>query len=120
VIAKEAGAAPDPIEMAHTALKTLAFADVAALRPRLILEITILSGSAGGFLLAGRSDAIAVEDGNIIAVLDWKSDIAPSREERSGYIGQLSEYLAATGARRDALVYMSLGEVLWVEADARS
>ena len=109
---EEAGAAPDPFEMAHTALKTLAFADVAALRPRLIPEITIWSGSAGGFLLAGRADSIAVEDGNIIAVLDWKSDVAPSREERSGYFGQLSEYLAATGARRGVLVYMSLGEVL--------
>ena len=109
---EEAGAAPDPFEMAHTALKTLAFADVAALRPRLIPEITIWSGSAGGFLLAGRADSIVVEDGNIIAVLDWKSDVAPSREERSGYFGQLSEYLAATGARRGVLVYMSLGEVL--------
>jgi ATP-dependent exoDNAse (exonuclease V) beta subunit len=117
---EEAGTAPDPSEMARTALNTLTFADVAALRPRLIPEIAVWSGSAGGSLLAGRADAVAVENDDIIAVLDWKSDIAPSREERSSYIGQLTEYLTVTGAPRGALVYMSLGEVLWVEAAAKS
>jgi hypothetical protein len=70
--------------------------------------------------MAGRADALAIEDGNIIAVLDWKSDIAPGQDERSGYVGQLSEYLAATGAPHGALVYMSLGEVVWVDAKART
>jgi ATP-dependent exoDNAse (exonuclease V) beta subunit len=112
-------ARPDPSEMARTALKTLTFADVAALRPHLIPEVAIWSSSPDGTCLAGRADALAVEDGNVIAVLDWKSDIAQSQDERSGYVGQLSEYLAATGAPRGALVYMSLGEIVWVDASAR-
>jgi hypothetical protein len=111
-------ARPDPSEMARAALKTLTFADVAALRPRLLPEIAIWSSSPDGICLAGRADALAVEDGKVIAILDWKSDIAPSQGERSGYIGQLSEYLAATGAPRGALVYMSLGEIVWVDASA--
>jgi ATP-dependent exoDNAse (exonuclease V) beta subunit len=112
-------ARPDPGEMAGTALKTLALADVATLRPHLVPEIAVWSSSSDGALLAGRADALAVAHGDVIAVLDWKSDIAPSREERLGYIGQLSEYLSATRARRGALVYMSLGEVVWVENDTR-
>ena len=112
-------ARPDPSEMARTALKTLTFADVTALRPNLLPEIAIWSSLADGIYLAGRADALAVDDGNVCAVLDWKSDIAPSLDERSGHIGQLSEYLAATGAPRGALVYMSLGEIVWVDASAR-
>jgi ATP-dependent exoDNAse (exonuclease V) beta subunit len=112
-------AKPDPTEMARTALKTLTFADVVALRPLLLPEIALWSSSSDGSCLAGRADALAVEDGNVIAVLDWKSDIAPSQNERAGYASQLSEYLAATGAPRGALVYMSPGEIVWVDASAR-
>jgi ATP-dependent exoDNAse (exonuclease V) beta subunit len=112
-------ARPEPGEMARTALKTLSFADVATLRPHLVPEIAVWSQSSDGALLAGRADALAIADGDVIAVLDWKSDVAPSGEERLAYIGQLSEYLSATGARRGALVYMSLGEVVWVENNTR-
>jgi ATP-dependent exoDNAse (exonuclease V) beta subunit len=110
-------AVPDPKEMARTALNALSFADVTALRPHLVPEVPIWTSSNDGILLAGRADALAVEDGNIVAALDWKSDVAPSQHERSGYIGQLRAYLAATGARRGALVYMTLGEIVWVEAN---
>jgi hypothetical protein len=112
-------AKPDPTEMARTALNTLTLADVVALRPLLLPEIAIWSSSSDGSCLAGRADALAVEDGNVIAVLDWKSDIAPSQNERAGYASQLSEYLAATGAPRGALVYMNPGEIVWVDASAR-
>jgi hypothetical protein len=40
--------------------------------------------------------------------------VSPTANERAGYAGQLAEYLAATGAPRGALVYMSLGETDWV------
>ncbi|MCI0631863.1 MAG: UvrD-helicase domain-containing protein, partial [Phycisphaerales bacterium] len=83
--AEQGGPVPDPTEMARTALKTLTFADVAALRPHLIPEIAVWSKAPDCTFLAGRADALAVEDGNVIAVLDWKSDVAPSQEERSGY-----------------------------------
>lgn len=107
---------PDPREMARTALNTLRLADVAALRRQLVPEVPIWSSSHGGVLLAGRADAVAVENGIILAALDWKSDVVPSDEERANYIGQIRAYLDATGARRGALVYMTLGEIVWVEA----
>jgi hypothetical protein len=40
----------------------------------------------------------------------------PTAKDRAGYVGQL-EYLSATGAPRGALVYMSLGETVWVSND---
>jgi PD-(D/E)XK nuclease superfamily len=110
-------ARPDPKEMARAALNTIRFADVAALRRHLIPEVPIWSSLADGTLLAGRADAVAVEGGNIVAALDWKSDVAPSHQERSDYIGQMRAYLTASGARRGALVYMTLGEIVWVEAN---
>ncbi len=110
------GEGPDPQEMARTAINTMNLADIAALRCHLLPEIAVWSQLPNGSLLAGRADALAVVDGNVIAVFDWKSDAAPSKEERLGYIVQLSAYLEATGAPRGALVYMSLGEIVWLQA----
>lgn len=111
------GVRPDPKELARTALNTIHLADVAALRHHLIPEVPIWSRLVDGTLLAGRADAVAVEGGNIVAALDWKSDVAPSHQERSDYIGQMRAYLTASGARRGALVYMTLGEIVWVEVN---
>ena len=41
--------------------------------------------------------------------------MAPTPEERAGYVGQLTAYLEATGAPRGALVFMSRDEVVWVQ-----
>jgi hypothetical protein len=49
-----------------------------------------------------------------LAVLDWKSDISPSRNDRSGHIAQLKDYIETIGAPKGAIVYMSLGEVVWI------
>jgi hypothetical protein len=105
---------PDPREAASTALRTLRFPEIAALRPTLRAETTIWSATDTNYL-AGRADAVSVVDGHVQAVLDWKGDVAPTARDRAGYRGQLAEYLRATGALRGALVYMSLGEVEWVE-----
>jgi ATP-dependent exoDNAse (exonuclease V) beta subunit len=105
---------PDPREVASTALRTLRFHEIAALRPTLRAETTIWAATETNYL-AGRADAISVVDGHVQAVLDWKGDVAPTARDRAGYRGQLAEYLTATGALRGALVYMSLGEVEWVE-----
>ena len=72
--------------------------------------------SAEDGLIAGRADALAVRDGSIEVALDWKSDVDPSPSVRAGYVRQLRSYLAATGALRGAVVFMSLGEVVWVNA----
>jgi ATP-dependent exoDNAse (exonuclease V) beta subunit len=106
---------PDPKEAAQTVLRTLHVPEIAALRPTLQAEITVWADMNGSFL-AGRADAVSVVGGEVRAVLDWKGDVAPTVSERAGYRGQLGEYLAATGASRGAVVYMSLGEIEWVGA----
>lgn len=106
---------PDHAECAATALRTLALPDVAALRPALRAEIPVWACDPDGILMAGRADAAAVEEGRIIAVLDWKSDLDPTPQDRAGYVGQLVTYLKATGAPRGALVFMSRDEVVWVQ-----
>ena len=112
---EEAPSATDPKEMARTAAATLKFADVAALRPHLVPEVPVWSGSAvGSRLIGGRADAVAVRGDERLAVLDWKSDVAPSREDRSGHIAQLTDYIETIGAPKGAIVYMSLGEVVWI------
>ena len=106
----------DPLEMARTAARTLTFTDIAALRPHLVAEVPIWSTSEGGTLTAGRADAVPVQGNILHAVLDWKSDVSPSQDDRSHHISQLKDYLDAVGAPKGAIVYMSLGEVVWIEA----
>lgn len=65
--------------------------------------------------LAGRIDAVALDNGRVAVVLDWKSDIAPTEENMRIHAGQLEDYLRTTGADRGALVYMTLAIVRWVE-----
>ncbi len=106
---------PDPGEMARTASGTLKFTDVAALRPHLVPEVPIWSNLGDGKLITGRADAVAVRGEEHLAVLDWKSDISPSRDDRSGHIAQLKDYIQTIGAPKGAIVYMSLGEVVWIQ-----
>ena len=91
------------------------FADVAGLRPHLVPEVPIWSNLGDGQFMAGRADAVAVRGKERLAVLDWKSDISPSRDDRSGHIAQLRDYVETVGAPKGAIVYMSLGEVVWVQ-----
>ena len=116
--AGEVAGAEDAAELARTTLATLAFPEIAVLRPFLVPEFPLyaLVAEAGDSApIGGRADAIAVEEGCITAVLDWKSDQAPTSAQVQGHIDQIRLYLAATGAPRGALVYMSLGHVRWVE-----
>jgi hypothetical protein len=109
------GTAPDPDEAAKTALMTLQLPDVRSLRSAMMGELPIWASQAVGSVLAGRADAVAVDNnGKITAVFDWKSDVAPSSADRIQHAGQLSDYLSATGAQRGAVVYMTLGETVWV------
>jgi ATP-dependent exoDNAse (exonuclease V) beta subunit len=104
---------PEPSELAKTALRSLCLPEIAALRPKLVPEVAVWSANKGE-LLAGRADATAYEGNTPTVVLDWKSDVAPTPEDRAQYRGQLQEYMTAIGANRAALVYMSLGEIEWV------
>jgi CRISPR-associated exonuclease Cas4 len=109
---------PDCDEVAQIALATLALPEVSALRPHLVPEVPVyamIASEEAPLPLAGRADALAVEDGAVTAVIDWKSDIAPGERQRQEHVEQLRLYLAATGAPRGALVYASLGCVRWVD-----
>ncbi|MDF2119240.1 UvrD-helicase domain-containing protein [Roseiarcaceae bacterium H3SJ34-1] len=106
---------PDPGEMANTALRALALPEIAALRPHLVPELAVWS-TVGDYLIAGRADALAIKSGKVEVAIDWKSDVDPTPAVRNAYAGQLRDYLEATGAKRGALVFMSFGEIAWVES----
>ena len=111
------GASPEAGEMARTALEATRHPEVAPLWTGLVPEAEIYS-TVGSRPLAGRADAVCLDAGKVTAVLDWKSDVAPSEEERSRHRRQLELYLASTGAQRGALVYLSAGVVEWIPAQS--
>ena len=118
----ESPPALDADELAATVLRTLALPEIASLRPALRAEIPVygLVGAPGDLApVAGRADAIAFDpDGRVQAIIDWKSDVAPTALQFETHIDQVRLYLAATGARRGLLVYMSLGLVRSIEPAA--
>jgi len=112
----EGGAAPDPAEMAATALRALALPGVAEHRSALVVELPLYDArEAGAVLMTGRADAIAVTDGRPAVVFDWKSNVAPGEADRQAYAAQLLEYMAAVGAPRGAVVYLTLREIDWID-----
>lgn len=68
------GPLPAPGALATTALQTYRLPYVQRLLPVLVPELSIWGEIEAGTLLAGRVDAIALEDGKVLEVLDWKSD----------------------------------------------
>ncbi|MBM3641100.1 MAG: hypothetical protein FJX15_07080, partial [Alphaproteobacteria bacterium] len=100
---------PHAPEIAATALRALAIHEVAALRPRLLPEMTVFSAEITGnttTCVGGLVDALALgEDGAIDVVIDWKSDVDPSPGQVELYRVQVRDYLAATGANEGLLVF---------------
>jgi hypothetical protein len=102
---------PIPGELAATALRTFQLPYLRRLLPVLVPEFSVWGELEPGNLLAGRVDAIAIEDGKVSEVLDWKSD-RDTALHRASYIQQLQRYLRATSAPRGAIVYMTTGEIV--------
>jgi len=115
LVSSDRAARPDPAEMASTASRTLRIPAVAEWRAVLIPELPLYA-ACGDRLTAGRADAAAYADGRPAVVFDWKSDVAPTPADRADYAAQLTEYLNVIGARRGAVVFMTLGQVQWVES----
>lgn len=114
---------PEADEIAATAWRTLQLPEIATLRPRLVPELPIyslLADQTDPTALAGRIDAVAIEDGRATVVLDWKSDIAPTEEDVRMHGSQLQDYLAVASAPRGALVYMTSGVVRWLESSVKT
>ena len=110
---------PDPEEIAATIERTLALPEIARLRPSLVPEwpiYAILSASSEPAALAGRIDAIGLQDNQPVVVVDWKSDVSPSEQDVRGHSAQVANYLHATGVPRGAIVYMTTGVIRWVTA----
>ena len=105
---------PDPIEMAQTALRTLALPELAPFLAQLVPEVPLWTANPPRFL-AGRADAAAIEGERIALVIDWKSDVNPAAAAHKAHVAQLRDYLRVTGAERGAIVYMSAAQVSWVE-----
>ena len=119
LVTNDSAILPDKDEIAATALRALRLPGIAELRPALVPELTLFGSTAedgSQTALSGRADAIAFEGQKAGVVVDWKSDVAPTAEDMRVHAGQLRQYLAAAGAGRGALVYMTLGAVHWVDA----
>jgi CRISPR-associated exonuclease Cas4 len=111
-----ASASLNALEIAGTALRTLSLPAIAERRNNLVPEVGVYSSfDEGEILVAGRADAIAYENDVAEVVFDWKSDVAPTETDRLAYRAQLLTYARATGAKRAAVIYMSLGQVHWIE-----
>jgi ATP-dependent exoDNAse (exonuclease V) beta subunit len=107
-------APPEPDEIAATICRTLQIPQIVELRPHLIAELPVyglIRSRPEPSALAGRVDAAAVVGGRIVAVLDWKSDIAPTEQDVRNHAGQIQDYLQVTGAGSGVLVYMTSGTV---------
>lgn len=105
---------PQATEMAATAMRTLALPELAPYLGRLIPEIPLWEARPPAYL-AGRADAVVIEEDRILLVVDWKSDVNPAPNSHAAHAVQLRDYLRVTGAERGAIVYMSSGRVAWVE-----
>lgn len=105
---------PDPKELAATALRTIMLPALKPLIGVLVPEYALWAADQSTYL-SGRADAVAFDGDRISCVIDWKSDISPSPAVHSEYARQLSDYLEATDAPMGAIVYMTPGQVVWIE-----
>ncbi|WP_136661248.1 UvrD-helicase domain-containing protein [Nitratireductor sp. XY-223] len=107
-----------PEELAGCVTRTLALSEVAALRPSLLAEFPVYAlqqGDAELVATAGIADALTVDpEGRPAVVIDWKSDVNPTRETLDHYRAQVRAYLDMTGAERGLIVLMTSGTVITV------
>jgi len=82
---------------------------------RLVAELDVAGSAVEGdveVLAIGVVDALALTpDGNVEAVIDWKSDVRASTETRGQYREQVRRYQWLVGAGKGLVVYATGGEV---------
>jgi ATP-dependent exoDNAse (exonuclease V) beta subunit len=105
---------PDAHEMAETALRTLGLPELAPFLAQLVPEIPLWAATPSHYLV-GRADAAAIDGDRIVLVVDWKSDVNPSAKAHGLHVAQLRDYIRVTNAQRGAIVYMSAGQVSWID-----
>jgi exodeoxyribonuclease-5 len=113
--AKRADDGPHAPELAVTVRRALGIPEVAALRPRLLPEMTVFSTEPAGrgtIYVGGIADAVAFDEGkNVDVVVDWKTDVEPTAEVVNLYREQVRDYLGATGGKNGLLVFVTSGRV---------
>jgi exodeoxyribonuclease-5 len=113
--AKSAEDGPHAPELAASVRRALGIPEVAALRHRLLPEMTVFSADSaeqGTIYIGGIADALALdEDDNVDVVVDWKSDVDPAMAVIDLYREQVRDYLAATGGKEGLLVFVTSGRV---------
>jgi exodeoxyribonuclease-5 len=106
---------PHAPELAASVRRALGIPEVAALRHRLLPEMTVFSADSAGqgtIYIGGVADALAFEEGNNVdVVVDWKSDVDPATAVIDLYREQVRDYLAATGGKEGLLVFVTSGRV---------
>lgn len=105
---------PDPLEMAATALRTFSHDELMPYIAKLVPEVPLFGARSDTVLVSARADAIAFEAGVAVVAFDWKSDVAPTKDDYDAYASQLLEYLELSRAEKGAVVYMTSGEIRWV------
>jgi CRISPR-associated exonuclease Cas4 len=109
-------AVPHPDELGATISRTLALPDIAQLRHGLVPEVSVFGTVIDNEIrsLAGRADAVFMENDEPRIILDWKSDVDPTDADTSLHAAQLRAYMRAAQVIRGALVYFSSGKVHWL------
>ncbi len=113
---------PSPSELTATVARTLALREVATVRVVLVPESPVHAAKAEDgreTIISGVADAFAVDASDKVElVIDWKSDVAPNDTTIALYRSQIGEYLAATGAAKGLIVFMTSGRVIEVGGGA--
>ena len=106
---------PHAPELAATVVRALAIPEVAALKSRLLPEISVFSTENAGdrtTYVGGVADALALgPDESIDVVIDWKSDVDPDARQVNLYREQVCDYLAASLAPEGLIVFVTNGRI---------
>ena len=113
-----------PLELAETVIRTLSLELVQQHRTRLVPEWNVYSIAEGEpgifYATAGIADAIVFNEENQPQfVFDWKSHVSPDKIVRDNHCAQLGKYLALTGCKQGAVVYMTTGVIHEVQAESQ-
>ena len=106
-----------PSEIAGCVARALALPEVMSLRSRLVHEFPVYSlkggRERGAGDEAGVADAVALgPDGEVDAVVDWKSDVAPTPEIVEKYRAQVRACFDALNFGRGLIVFVTTGQVI--------
>jgi exodeoxyribonuclease-5 len=105
-------------EIAARVGATLALPEISRLLPTLQAEYPLWAWAADAdeaWVTAGVADAVSVDGaGRLRAIIDWKSDVAPTTQLVAQYRAQVAAYVAMSGAERGLLVFVSTGEIIEV------